>query len=86
MLFQPITAGIPAYHRHRPEQTTPYSIVAAHYPRFVQKIEHGGGHLPKFVRQEFEDYLMCGLLEHGFLHVKCDDCRHDHLVASALKA
>jgi hypothetical protein len=27
------------------------------------------------VRQEFEDYLKCGLLQHGFLRVKCDGCR-----------
>ena len=64
----------PAYQRHRPEQTALYSIVSEHYPRFVQEIERAGGHLPGFVRQEFEDYLQCGLLEHGFLRVKCDGC------------
>jgi len=42
VLVQSISTGIPAYHRHQPEQTTLYSIIAAHYPRFVQKIEHGG--------------------------------------------
>lgn len=33
------------------------------YPRFVQEIERSRGCLPKFVRQEFEDYLKYGLLE-----------------------
>jgi ribosomal protein S27E len=80
----PITAA-PAYHRHRPEQTILYAIVAEHYPRFVRAIEQSGGHLPRFVRQEFEDYLKCGLLEHGFLRVKCDGCRHEHLVAFSCK-
>jgi len=28
-----------------------------------------GGHLPGFVRQESEDDLKCGLLEHGFLRI-----------------
>jgi hypothetical protein len=37
----------------------------------VQAIEQSGGYLPRIVRQEFEDYLKCGLLEHGFLRVKC---------------
>lgn len=78
-------AATPAYQRHRPEQTALYSIVAEHYPRFVQEIERGGGHLPGFVRREFEDYLQCGLLEHGFLRVKCDGCRHEHLVAFSCK-
>jgi len=62
----PFTAT-PAYQRHRPEQTALYSIVSEHYPCFVQEIERAGGHLAGFVRQEFEDYLQCGLLEHGFL-------------------
>ena len=66
---------------HRPEQTTLYAIIAGHFPRFVQEIERAGGHLPRFVRREFEDYLKCGLLEHGFLRVKCDGCQHEYLVA-----
>ena len=74
-------AVAPAYHRHRPEQTALYSIISEHYPHFVREIERVGGHLPGFVRQEFEDYLRCGLLEHGFLRVKCDGCLHEHLVA-----
>jgi len=74
-----------AYQRHRPEQTALFSIVAEHYPRFVQEIERSGGYIPSFIRQEFEDYLQCGLLEHGFLRVKCDGCRHEHLVAFSCK-
>ena len=80
----PITAA-PAYHRHRPKQTALYAIIAEHYSGFVQEIECSGGCLPKFVRQEFEDYLKCGLLEHGFLRIKCDGCRHEHLVAFSCK-
>jgi hypothetical protein len=75
----------PGYYRHRPEQTELYSVIAKHYPRFVDEIERSGGYLPKFVRQEFEDYLKCGLLEHGFLRVKCDSCCHEHLVAFSCK-
>ena len=78
----PFAAAL-AYQRHRPEQTALYSIVSEHYPRFVQEIERAGGHLPGFVRQEFEDYLQCGLLEHGFLRVKCDGCRHEHLAGAS---
>jgi hypothetical protein len=74
-------ATAPACHRHRPELTALCAIVAEHYPRFLQEIERSGGHLPRFVRQEFDDYLKCGLLEHGFLRVKCDGCMHEHLGA-----
>lgn len=60
-------------------------MVADHYPRFMQQIEHCGGHLPCFIPLEFEDSLKCGLLEHGFLRVKCDGCRHEYLVAFSCK-
>jgi len=48
-------------------------------------VEYSDGNLPAFVRREFEGYLKCGLLEHGFLRVKCDGCRHEHLVAFSCK-
>ncbi len=78
---------IPAvdYERHRPEETSLYGIVATYYPQFLARLEAEGGALPAFVKQEFDDYLKCGLLEHGFLRVKCDACRHEHLVAFSCK-
>lgn len=85
MLARSPTTNAPGYYRHQPEQTELYSVIAKHYPRFVDEIERSGGYLPKFIRQEFEDYLKCGLLEHGFLRVKCDSCCHEHLVAFSCK-
>jgi len=35
--------------------------------------------------EEFEAYLKCGRLEHGFLRVKCETCRHEKLVAFSSK-
>ena len=35
--------------------------------------------------QEFDDYLKCGRLEHGFLRVRCDACHAEHLVAFSCK-
>jgi hypothetical protein len=78
------TTTAPGYCRHQPEQTELYSVIAKYYPRFVDEIERSGGYLPKFVRQKFEDYLKCGLLEHGFLRVKCDSCCHEHLQAASI--
>jgi ribosomal protein S27E len=37
------------------------------------------------VEDEFEAYLKCGLLEHGFLRVKCDACQAEKLVAFSCK-
>src|SRR5690606_8702294 len=41
--------------------------------------------LPKHVRDEFESYLKCGRLEHGFLRVRCSDCHAEKLVAFSCK-
>jgi hypothetical protein len=40
-----------------------------------------GKNLPKYVRAEFEEYLKCGCLEHGFLRVKYESCQHERMVA-----
>ena len=31
--------------------------------------------------KEFDEYLRCGILAHGFLQAKCEDCKHEKLVA-----
>jgi hypothetical protein len=37
-------------------------------------------YLPKYVLSEFESYLKCGRLEHGFLRVGYEDCHLENLV------
>ena len=44
-----------------------------------------GRTLPGYVVKEFEDYLKCGRLEHGFLRVRCESCHHEKLVAFSCK-
>lgn len=41
--------------------------------------------LPEYVRQEFDEFLRCGVLEHGFLRVVCDQCHAERLVAFSCK-
>jgi hypothetical protein len=73
------------YTRHQPEQTLLYQIIDDNYPDFVGRFEPEGRALPRFVRREFEDYLKCGRLEHGFLRVHCTDCHAEKLVAFSCK-
>jgi ribosomal protein S27E len=73
------------YRRHRPEATLLYQLVAEHYPRFRDRRAAGGRALPRYVEDEFEAYLKCDLLEHGFLRVKCDACQAEKLVAFSCK-
>jgi len=37
--------------------------------------------LPGYAQREFDDYRKCGRLAHGFMRVRCDSCRAEHLVA-----
>jgi ribosomal protein S27E len=75
----------PGYARHRPETTLLYQLVAEHYPRFRDRRMAEGRALPRYVEDEFEAYLKCGLLEHGFLRVKCESCQAEKLVAFSCK-
>lgn len=56
----------------------------ASVPKYVGRAGQGRG-LPSYVVREFEDYLNCGRLEHGFLRVQCESCHHEKLVAFSCK-
>jgi hypothetical protein len=61
--------GHATHERHRPERTLLYQLVEKHYPALVEQLELQGKSLPAHVHREFEAYLKCGRLEHGFLRV-----------------
>jgi len=74
-----------AYQRHNPEETDLYKIIEQNLPPFQSHLSNADISLPSFVHDEFRSYLRCGLLEHGFLRVKCNGCRFEHLVAFSCK-
>jgi hypothetical protein len=74
------------YERHRPEQTTLYRLVQQHAATFIAEREAAArADLPQFVKDEFDAFLECGILAHGFLRLRCGDCGHDKLVAFSCK-
>ncbi len=75
----------PNYERHQPEQTLLYQLVERHYPAFKASLEAQGRYLPRYIQQEFSDFLQCGRLEYGFLRVRCEACHHERLVAFSCK-
>jgi hypothetical protein len=87
--LQPAPAGNPVafhYERRRPEETTLYRIVREQLETFLAQVEaQSGSGLPAFVKDEFEAYLECGILAHGFLRLRCADCAHEKLVAFSCK-
>jgi hypothetical protein len=62
------------YERRRPEDTVLYQIVQEHLETFLAQVEaETGSGLPDFVKAEFEAFLECGILAHGFLRLRCTD-------------
>jgi hypothetical protein len=56
------------YERRRPEESTLHRLVREHLETFLAQVEAGGtASLPKFVKDEFDAFLECGILAHGFL-------------------
>jgi hypothetical protein len=58
-----------AYRRREPETTALYRIVEDHLPAFFERLDAGGAGAdwPNFVREEFEEFLRCGVLRHGWV-------------------
>jgi hypothetical protein len=50
----------------------------------VSGLRDGEG-LPRFVEQEFRDFLQCGWLAGGFARFRCGDCSLDRLVPFSCK-
>ena len=72
--------------RHRPEQTTLYRLVQQHGAAFIAHTEaKTRSELPRFIEDEFDAFLECGILAHGFLRLRCGECGHDKLLAFSCK-
>jgi hypothetical protein len=41
--------------------------------RLVTAVQEASGALPQFVKDEFDAFLECGILAHGFLRSRCAD-------------
>jgi len=73
------------YVRHRPETTLLYQIVQEYWPEFQAELASHGRYLPAYVTKEFDEFLKCGRLEHGFLRVRCEACHDEKLLAFSCK-
>jgi hypothetical protein len=60
--------------------------VQQHAASFVAHAEAStGAELPRFIKDEFDAFLECGILAHGFLRLRCGECGHDKLLAFSCK-
>ena len=77
--------GSVCFKRHRPEQTLLCRLVEQYFSDLVMQWASEGRVLPNYVRREFDEFLRCGRLEHGFPRVQCESCHAEHLVAFSCK-
>jgi hypothetical protein len=73
------------YRPRRPEETVLYQAVAKNYRTFEAFTEYEGKRIPRHVSQEFQAFLKCGILAHGFLRLSCTDCKKEKVVAFSCK-
>ena len=64
------------YVRHRPETTLLYQVIREYWPEFQAELACQDKYLPAYVTKEFDEYLKCGRLEHGFLRKKTPTLHH----------
>jgi ribosomal protein S27E len=77
-----------SYEPRHPAQGALYQIVHEHFETFrahAASLRDGEG-LPRFVEQEFRDFLHGGWLAGGFARFRCDDCGLDRLVPFSCQA
>jgi Transposase zinc-binding domain len=82
--FQPNARA--QYVRHRPEQTALYQLNQQHAATFFAQAQDAtGSSLPLYVKDEFDSFLSCGILVHGFLRLHCGGCKQDQLLTFSCK-
>lgn len=75
------------YQPRTPAQGVLYQVVRDHFETFRAQaagLRDGEG-LPRFVEQEFRDFLRCGCLAGGFARFRCTACGLDRLVPFSCK-
>jgi hypothetical protein len=76
-----------SYEPRDPAGSAIYQIVQDHFETFrvqAARLRDGEG-LPRFVEQEFQDFLRCGWLAAGSARFQCAACGIDRLVAFSCK-
>ena len=89
-LRQPPADGLGVYRPRQPRASPLYRLLDRHFrelslvwdERFAPTHGHWRGVIPKVVDQ----FLACGLLEHGFARIRCDACAHEYLLAFSCKS
>ncbi len=83
------SAALGVYKPRRPQASPRFRLVSDHLHRLqpvydVRFVREYGPWRPR-VAQVADKFLACGVLEHGFARIRCDDCAHEYLLAFSCK-
>ena len=73
------------YRRRTPETEPLYGVLAGHLEGFLDRFRSSDRQLPAYVERELRAYLECGILNYGFMRVRCEDCGQSRVVAFSCK-
>src|SRR5438128_3062395 len=79
--------AVATYEPRDPSRTVLYHVIADHLETFLASLEADpdATGLPAYVQREFDAYLQCGILAHGFLRLGCDTCPKELLLPFSCK-
>jgi len=74
--------AVATYEPRDPSRTVLYHVIADHLETFLASLDADpdAAGLPAYVQREFDAYLQCGILAHGFLRLGCDTCPQELLL------
>ena len=77
------------YKPRRPREMPLYKLVFEYFDEFErvysERYQAEFGFWRPVIRESVDEYLKCGILEHGFARVRCADCGHDYILAFSCK-
>ncbi len=79
------TSCMAIYERHTPETSVLYQAVARAWPGVRWDYLFAGESVAPHVESEFDRYLKCGILQHGFVRLKCKACSSTRVVGYSCK-
>src|SRR5437870_4117147 len=79
--------ALATYEPRDPSCTVLYHVIADHLETFLASLDADpdAPGLPAYVQREFDAYLQCGILAHGFLRLGCDTCYKELLLVFSCK-
>ena len=77
----------PPYEARHPTESILHQTLAEHLASFTYERERELCPLPKYVQEELEAFLRCGLHHYGFLRIRCpdDSCGFEYAVPFSCK-